>query len=110
MSMELIAKILQIGFFTIWMIMVQWLILQNILGTVNYDIVPLPPPNGCPVKAFGCAVGNYPSTCLCEDHCSWEKCVLEEAPNDCLKDVNSKWVWDSKQMFSLALGKTTILF
>ena len=63
---------------------------------------PTPPLDGCPGGTVGCQDGRCPYTCLCEDHCSWEKCTLENAPDDCLSHVNSKWVWDSRHLFWVA--------
>ena len=75
---------------------------KNILGVISDHIIPFPPKDGCPGKSIGCTDGNCPLTCFCEDHCSWEKCSLEEAPKDCLDGSNSKWVWDPKKLHWVA--------
>ena len=62
----------------------------------------LPPRDGCPEGTIGCTDGRCPYTCFCEDHCSWKKCALEEAPDHCLSHVNSRWTWNSKEMFWVA--------
>ena len=40
---------------------------------------------------------NYDSetpSCSCEPHCSWDKCRLYQAPEDCLAGTRSIWLWD----------------
>ena len=58
-------------------------------------MIPQPPLEGCPEGTKGCTDGRCPYTCFCEEHCSWEKCALEDPPDHCLSRVNSKWIWDS---------------
>ena len=41
-------------------------------------------------------------TCFCEYHCSWDKCRLEDPPNECLFGTQSKWFWDSNKNFWIA--------
>ena len=74
----------------------------NFLGPVRHNIIPLPNENGCPKGTIGCSNGRCPSTCYCEDHCSWERCVLEEATPSCLASVSSKWTWESDGMYWVA--------
>ena len=70
----------------------------QILESIDHNLIPLPPPSGCPGQTMGCRNRGCPNTCYCEDHCSWEKCVIDK-PKDCLADINSIWVWDSKNMY-----------
>ena len=44
-------------------------------------------------------------TCHCEDHCSWNKCRLENPPSNCLDGVNSSWQWDEKRKYWVAQMK-----
>ena len=50
-----------------------------------------------PRPASGCPEGTIDglSSCFCEDHCSWEVCRLDEAPNTCLPE-NFVWVFDTE--------------
>ena len=34
------------------------------------------------------------ASCTCESHCSWHKCRLFQAPNECLAGTRSVWFWD----------------
>ena len=66
---------------------------------------PLRTSNGCPKGTLGC-MGKYcPETCFCEDHCSFEKCLLYEKPDHCLKHANSVWSWDEWNMYWVAQVK-----
>ena len=42
------------------------------------------------------------SFCLCEDHCSWNGCNLEDPPLNCLLENESTWLWDSRKQFWIA--------
>ena len=33
-------------------------------------------------------------TCICEEHCSWDMCNLAVPPDNCLRNMTSKWQWD----------------
>ena len=46
----------------------------------------------CPKYTVGCYGLGCPNTCFCEEHCSWEKCRLEEPPKDCLEKLGGVWV------------------
>ena len=66
------------------------------------DIMTVRTSNGCPQGNFGC-IGKYcPKTCLCEEHCTYEKCLLYEKPDACLRDTNSAWLWDEWNMYWVA--------
>ena len=58
--------------------------------------------NGCPENMLGCRNGRCQNTCYCEDHCSWDKCVLVEKPDDCLDEATSQWIWDGNKNFWVA--------
>ena len=62
-------------------------------------LIPKRPEKGCPNALFGCVADGCPSTCYCEDHCSYERCALYDPPSECLAGTNSKWAWDSKSMY-----------
>ena len=49
------------------------------------------PSEGCPEKTIGCDAPGCPTTCFCEDHCSWERCSLTDPPMECLDDMNGEW-------------------
>ena len=61
--------------------------------------------NGCPNGNFGCEGQFCPTTCLCENQCSYEKCLLYEKPDDCLKGTNGAWSWDKWNMYWVAQAK-----
>ena len=56
----------------------------------------------CPTGTNGCAESKCPNTCYCEDHCSYERCIIEEAPNDCLSQTNAEWTWDPLRRYWVA--------
>ena len=44
------------------------------------------------------------STCCCGDDCCWDKCTLENPPDDCLVGMyNGQWIYDSKQGYYSAV-------
>ena len=49
------------------------------------------PSDGCPEGTIGFNAPGCPNTCYCEDHCSWEKCSLVNAPTDCFHRTNGAW-------------------
>ena len=69
-----------------------------------YQVVPgllARPSEGCPETTSGCNAIGCPATCYCEDHCSWERCLLTDPPTDCFEDDNGAWekegnVWVAK--------------
>ena len=68
-------------------------------STTSSYLIPKQPEKGCPENTFGCSGGdcNIPTTCFCEQHCSWEVCRIVDYPEDCLDIVKSVWKWDSKK-------------
>ena len=52
------------------------------------------PLHGCPLGTYGCLDEKCPDTCFCEEHCSWEKCKLEDPPKNCLINAKRKWHLD----------------
>ena len=71
----------------------------------NPVLIPSPPATGCPNGTLGCSDGNCPATCFCEDHCSWEKCSLDEKPDKCLSNQYAMWVWDPRYSYWTAQYK-----
>ena len=73
-------------------------------------MIPKPPENYlCPIECDRNWTGNRcPESCYCEDHCSWERCMLTNPPDTCLANVDSKWLWDSQKMFWVAQFKGKI--
>ena len=44
------------------------------------------------------------STCCCGDDCCWDKCTLENPPDDCLVGMyNGEWLYDSKKGYYRAV-------
>ena len=41
-------------------------------------------------------------SCSCEPHCSWDKCRLFQAPDDCLAGTRSIWLWDAQRKYWVA--------
>ena len=70
-------------------------------GTITTALIPVRPHKRCPEKSFGCSGEdcNRPQTCFCEEHCGWEVCRVFEYPEECLTEVKSVWVWNSKKQF-----------
>ena len=60
--------------------------------------------DGCPIGTYGCTGKTCYNieTCFCEEHCSWERCRILDAPDDCLTSVNGKWKWNSKKIHWVA--------
>ena len=66
----------------------------------------------CPESTVGyfeeveCASQNFKSriypTCFCEDHCSFEKCRLDEPPYDCLRGKLVEWIKNPEKHFWIA--------
>ena len=56
----------------------------------------LPDANGCPKNTRLHYRGENEEymTCSCEEHCSWDLCRLEEAPEACLQGTARQWVWN----------------
>ena len=75
--------------------------------TSYFAIIPKRPQLGCPTNTYGCSGDdcNDVQNCFCEEHCSWKKCRLVNAPENCLKDVKSNWSWDKKKRFGLHRSK-----
>ena len=42
------------------------------------------------------------STCLCEDHCFWDRCYLKIPPKTCLSGTRSSWLWNAEDGFWIA--------
>ena len=63
---------------------------------------------GCPENTYGCNSFGCPNTCYCQDHCSWDTCVLTEGPKNCLKDTNGAWHWNSNYWEAKDLGRYPI--
>ena len=57
-------------------------------------------PYGCSVGARRGIYGAY--ICHCEDHCSWVRCHLHEAPDECLLGTGSILFWDSQKKYWVA--------
>ena len=53
---------------------------------------------GCPFGTIKCDGVGCPNTCYCEDHCSWEKCLLEVPPEECLLGTKGAWIWNTNKM------------
>ena len=61
---------------------------------MKYKVVPglIPrPPEGCPENTIGCYAPGCPTTCYCEDHCSWQQCSLSDPPMACFDDIDGTW-------------------
>ena len=71
----------------------------------NPVLIPSPPATGCPNGTLSCSGGHCTVTCFCEDHCSWEKCALDEKPDHCLLDQYAMWVWDPRYNYWVAQYK-----
>ena len=81
-----------------WNVITYLLILDSTRLVSRLDTV-------CPENTYGCAGFGCPNTCYCEDHCSWEKCVLSEAPNSCGTDTNISWHWNSMYWVAKIIGR-----
>ena len=81
----------------------NWSIL--IVGDVYQKLIPSVPKGKCPKGTYGCIEENCPDTCFCENHCSWAKCALYEAPAECLISVNSEWTWHFTKGYWVAQSK-----
>ena len=57
------------------------------------------PLNGCPFPSHGCSNEKCPSTCFCEDHCSWKKCKLKDPPRRCLLNANRTWKFNEEKEY-----------
>ena len=44
--------------------------------------------------------------CSCEPYCSWDKCRLLRAPDDCLTGTRSTWLWDVQRNYWVAQEQT----
>ena len=66
-------------------------------------LIPSLPRAGCPNGTFDCSDGRC--RCFCENHCSWQKCTLNEKPDHCLVDQNTMWVWDPRNKYWVAQYK-----
>ena len=53
----------------------------------------------CPENTVGCYGFGCPNTCFCEEHCSWEKCRLEEPPKGCIESLGGVWVKNSVENY-----------
>ena len=42
------------------------------------------------------------SSCLCEEHCFWDRCYLKIPPETCLSGTKSSWLWNAKEGFWVA--------
>lgn len=60
------------------------------------------PPDGCPEDTSGCNSPGCPNTCYCEDHCSWDKCILLSPPDECLHGTDSEWFKDTELNYWVA--------
>ena len=55
--------------------------------------------DGCSSGSYGCEDDGCPSTCFCEDHCSWRKCKLTEPPQSCVKNSRRIWIYDQRRNY-----------
>lgn len=87
-----------------------YIIKAAVNGTSYLAIIPKRPKSGCPTNTYGCSGDdcNNVENCFCEEHCSWKKCRLVNAPKNCLRDVKSNWSWDKKKRFWVAQIKGII--
>ena len=63
------------------------------------------PLDGCPIGTDECNGDGCPNTCFCEDHCSWEKCYLNDPPKDCLENMGGAWAENPSGGFWTATSK-----
>ena len=70
---------------------------------------PLRPSHVCPKGTTGCNDFGCPDTCYCEDHCSWERCLLDIPPTECLIPWNRTWMWNNRHMYWYAKFPGNIL-
>ena len=58
----------------------------------------------CPDRAKGQGyTSNDPGwTCVCEDHCKWDKCYLKDPPESCLVGAGGIWRWDPRKNYWVA--------
>ena len=70
------------------------------------DLIPRKPDIGCMGKTteYSCNPNWHGciETCICEDHCGWDKCRLTEPANECLVGTSSAWKWDSQNNYWVA--------
>ena len=60
--------------------------------SVDIDLIPHPSTMGCNQKNY---YKEGLGGCGCEDHCRWDLCRLDVAPNECLQETFSEWQWDN---------------
>ena len=68
---------------------------QNYMFHSDVPSLVAPNSDGCTGITNGCTGFGCPKTCYCQDHCSWQKCTLLEPPEECLRDTNGSWQWES---------------
>ena len=69
-----------------------------------YSDVLIPGDEGCPKHTIGCIGLGCPTTCYCEDRCSWERCTLLKPPEECLRGTNSTWQLGLKHWIAKSTG------
>ena len=68
--------------------------------SLDVGLIPRRSLDGCP-KNKGRREFQYHThlspvdTCTCEDHCSWDMCLLVHPPEECMCGTGSQWYWDS---------------
>ena len=96
-------------------------LLMHILILLSLDLTPAYPEKGCAegLVDYVCpnklknqrlsSVGRTNpianrcrNTCLCEEHCAWDRCHLIQPPENCLIGTQSFWSWNSKKNYWVA--------
>ena len=82
-------------------------------------LVPKQPLNGCMDGQIDCncpgfiymnsanmltseSWGKCTTTCLCEQHCAWDRCYLVEPEDKCLIGTGSTWIFDYNNNYWVA--------
>ena len=42
------------------------------------------------------------ATCMCEEHCAWDRCHLVKPPGNCLDGTKGVWKWDEDNGYWVA--------
>ena len=78
-----------------------------------------PPEGGCPPGTLGYkysytndsgSLVDAGYTCICEDHCAWDRCHLLQPPTKCLVGQPRVWKWDAENVHWVALGISNKIF
>ena len=70
-----------------------------------------PPEGGCPTGTLGYkytytddsgSLIDAGSTCMCEEHCAWDRCHLVKPPTKCLFGTGIVWKWNAENVYWVA--------